>query len=116
MSTIASALVGEKFGILTVISVAKRTGYNGQAYLNCKCECGKEREVRRNNLTSGSTKSCGCSHKRTVNSKKVNFVISNRPGESASVSADKKELGKKRRRIEEIKDQQALERELSAWP
>lgn len=26
----------------------------------CKCDCGTVRQIPRNNLTSGNTKSCGC--------------------------------------------------------
>lgn len=51
-------LTGQVFGKLTVVSFA---GSNGRkAMWSCKCECGNEKTVTGNNLTSGNTKSCGC--------------------------------------------------------
>jgi hypothetical protein len=32
----------------------------GRALWNCRCSCGKEREVRANSLISGRARSCGC--------------------------------------------------------
>lgn len=54
-------LTGKKFGRLTVI---KRTGSNeGKRIIYlCKCECGKEKIIRGDNLRNGKTKSCGCLH------------------------------------------------------
>lgn len=58
-------ITGQKFGMLTVI---ERNGIitsgiksiTTQSRWLCKCECGKETTVGRNNLKSGTTKSCGC--------------------------------------------------------
>ncbi|KKM85696.1 hypothetical protein LCGC14_1286380 [marine sediment metagenome] len=52
-------LIGKKFGKLIVI---KKTDKNkwGNYYWLCKCDCGKEKIIRGNNLKSGVTKSCGC--------------------------------------------------------
>lgn len=51
-------LTGMEFGRLRVIASA---GRNGRHLLyRCRCECGNVRDVRRGNLTSGNTKSCGC--------------------------------------------------------
>jgi hypothetical protein len=106
-------LVGKKSGLLTVMSVSKRKGNNGQTYWHCACECGKESEVRQDNFTSGHTISCGCNHKKANPLKKVQFVISNRPSDHRAVSDDKKQTGRMRRKIEEIKEQRELERALS---
>lgn len=51
-------LTGQVFGRLTVISRAENKG--GRIYWNCKCECGNEKRISRNDLKRGSTKSCGC--------------------------------------------------------
>jgi 5-methylcytosine-specific restriction endonuclease McrA len=55
---------GETYGKLTVLSFSK---YVGDSILKtrtslwlCECECGNKIEVRNSNLTSLSTKSCGC--------------------------------------------------------
>lgn len=55
---------GETYGKLTVLKFSK---YVGESELKtrtslwlCECECGNTIEVRNSNLTSSSTKSCGC--------------------------------------------------------
>ena len=48
-------LVGKRFGKLVVIS----NEAHKKGHLVCQCDCGKIVEVRRGNLTSGSTRSCG---------------------------------------------------------
>lgn len=55
-------LTGEKFGRLTVIGVSKKveSGNRERYYWRCKCDCGNEKEVRTDCLTSGLVKSCGC--------------------------------------------------------
>ena len=53
-------LTGKKFGRLTVISKSYKRDKSGNVYWNCKCDCGKEVEVRGRNLKDGHTKSCGC--------------------------------------------------------
>lgn len=51
-------LIGKQFGEWVVL---KYNGYDGKnvTYL-CKCSCGTERNVRRNMLLKGVSKSCGC--------------------------------------------------------
>lgn len=51
-------LVGTKFHRLTVISFVEMIG--SHSYWVCRCDCGKEKIVRKTSLTSGHTKSCGC--------------------------------------------------------
>lgn len=55
-------LTGEKFGRLTVIGVSRKveSGNRERYYWRCKCDCGNEKEVRTDCLTSGLVKSCGC--------------------------------------------------------
>ena len=52
-------LTGQTFGKLTVVSFAGRSNSRSAMWL-CKCDCGTEKAVRGNSLTSGNTKSCGC--------------------------------------------------------
>ena len=47
-------IVGQKFGMLTVLE--ELPGYK----VLCLCDCGDIIEVRRNELVTGNTKSCGC--------------------------------------------------------
>jgi len=58
-------LTDRTFGRLVVIRFARYQKSGGSVWL-CKCECGKEVEVRRDHLTSGKTKSCSCLHKEIV--------------------------------------------------
>ena len=50
--------VGDRFGRLTIIG--ERIDRNKVVYFPCRCDCGATKEVRWNNLQSGTTKSCGC--------------------------------------------------------
>ena len=52
-------LRGQQFGLLTVIEFAGFDRYR-ESHWKCRCACGRECIVRRGNLTSGHTKSCGC--------------------------------------------------------
>ena len=58
-------LIGQKFGKLTILKFVEKqdriTAGAGTAFW-CKCECGKELEIRRNSLLNKTrpTQSCGC--------------------------------------------------------
>ncbi|WP_077604155.1 hypothetical protein [Oceanobacillus sojae] len=53
-----SNIAGKRFGMLTAIKkVGKSKNRNNWL---CKCDCGNETIVLTSNLTSGTTKSCGC--------------------------------------------------------
>ncbi len=56
---------GERHGKLKVLSFS-HTGSNYISHWLCRCDCGKETVVCGGNLTSGNTKSCGCSHKEAM--------------------------------------------------
>ncbi|OPY84201.1 MAG: hypothetical protein A4E65_00339 [Syntrophorhabdus sp. PtaU1.Bin153] len=51
-------LTGKVFGHLTVLGFHEKK--NGSQYWLCKCDCGKTVIIQRSNMTSGTTKSCGC--------------------------------------------------------
>ena len=50
--------VGKRFGMLTALSYARKE--QGFHVWHCRCDCGREVDVRQSNLQSGWTKSCGC--------------------------------------------------------
>jgi len=50
---------GNRYGRLTVISHAGKDHRNKHLWL-CKCECGNEKTVVGDNLSSGKSNSCGC--------------------------------------------------------
>lgn len=51
--------IGDRYGRLKVISYSHTDKYGYRCYL-CKCNCGNEKVIASNNLSSGKTKSCGC--------------------------------------------------------
>lgn len=60
---------GTKFNDLTVIRKTKEKSNESYLWL-CRCDCGNEVKVKKWNLTSGNTKSCGCLKMESV--KKMN--------------------------------------------
>lgn len=52
------SLVGEKFGMLTVLSRAPNKG--GLVVWNCRCDCGSEILVLATRLLRGAKTTCGC--------------------------------------------------------
>ena len=58
-------LTGNKYGRLVVVSPGE-TCANGAAQWVCRCDCGKEKTFRANNLRSGRSTSCGCFRKEVV--------------------------------------------------
>ena len=67
------SLIGKKFNLLTVESVGDKV--RGSFYLNCKCECGKNKVARERDILEGNTKSCGCLNN---NPTKCNFYKTKR--------------------------------------
>jgi len=56
-------LAGQRFGHLTAIERAE-SAIDGHAQWRVRCDCGKEKIVRGNHLTSGKIQSCGCLQKK----------------------------------------------------
>ena len=54
---------GERFGRLTVVALAKPGGPGFASSWLCRCDCGGEKVVFKNNLVNGYTTSCGCFHR-----------------------------------------------------
>ena len=57
-STIPKDLVGQKFGMLTVLEKAPNIDVK-TAFL-CKCDCGNTKAIKTMNLRNGKARSCGC--------------------------------------------------------
>lgn len=53
---------GQRYGRLTVIREVRKTGADGKHYRAalCRCDCGQHVTPRISSLTSGDTRSCGC--------------------------------------------------------
>ena len=67
--TRAADLAGRRFGRLVALAMMPRRPRTNSATWNCRCDCGREREVRADNLTAGRVVSCGCY--RAENGKKA---------------------------------------------
>ena len=63
-------LVGQRFGMLTVISQAESTESGKRRWL-CRCDCGTEKVIIGSNLRRGTTVSCGCKGKRDLTGQRV---------------------------------------------
>ncbi|SSW64316.1 hypothetical protein AVE30378_01018 [Achromobacter veterisilvae] len=61
--TKALDLVGQKFGLLTVISRSATNTMRGGSMWDCICECGGRKTAWSANLKKGGTRSCGCLRK-----------------------------------------------------
>ena len=73
-------LTGQRFGILTAISLAERPTNGQGAHWLCKCDCGAESVARAKDLRNGNTASCGCQQKpRGHSSKGVHTQAISRP-------------------------------------
>lgn len=53
-------IVGQTFGLLTVVKRHSQNNSAGHTQWVCSCECGNTTVATGTNLKSGSTKSCGC--------------------------------------------------------
>jgi len=58
-------LTGQRFGRLVAIDWKSGGATTGRIW-RCRCDCGNETDVRRRDLKTGNTGSCGCLH-RTIN-------------------------------------------------
>lgn len=53
-------IAGKKFGKLTALYNTDKLTKHKEFIWHCRCDCGKELDVPLSRLTSGNTKSCGC--------------------------------------------------------
>jgi hypothetical protein len=78
-------LTGLRFGRLVVLAYShERLSGNLRiqsriTYWRCRCDCGNEKVVSRNDLTSGNTKSCGCLRREGGHGLPASHRMSKRP-------------------------------------
>ncbi len=60
MRSATMSFIGRKFGRLTVIAFDEERSKPHKQRWICRCDCGTEKSILRNNLTQGGVKSCGC--------------------------------------------------------
>ena len=80
-------LTGQRFGQLTVTGPAGKSA-DGRLLWHCRCDCGKTIVVRGYSLTSGGTRSCGCSRIRDLSGQRFGRLVALRPtGETRATFA-----------------------------
>lgn len=57
-------LTGQKFNLLSVVSLSDRKSKCRGAFWNCVCDCGNQVTVMARSLKTGHTVSCGCWHRK----------------------------------------------------
>lgn len=72
-------LTGEKFGRLTVIKDSGQRNNQQQIMWECKCDCGNTILVSTVHLTSGHTKSCGCSRRLDLTGQHFGILVALEP-------------------------------------
>lgn len=66
-------LVGRRFGKLVVLSQDKKDGRF--PLCRCRCDCGREKEVRAYSLLSGNTTSCGCIRHKDITGERFGRLV-----------------------------------------
>ena len=69
------ALIGQKFGKLTIIKFLGNNNYGKHQY-ECLCECGNLTIVSEQHLKSGNTRSCGCIRKeQSIGEQQIETIL-----------------------------------------
>lgn len=55
---------GNRFGMLTIVTMLDQKNSNGSYRYITQCDCGESKAIYYNQLASGRTKSCGCLQRR----------------------------------------------------
>lgn len=71
-------LTNQRFGRLVVVE--KAFVKNQHTYWRCKCDCGKEKEVRGSLLRNGNTTSCGCYQKERASEQQSLKILNKKFG------------------------------------
>lgn len=68
-------LTGHRFGRLTVLYRVRQDGCAATVW-HCRCDCGKEKDVRASKLKTGNTRSCGCLRSELVKESNIKHNMS----------------------------------------
>ena len=71
---------GMRSGSLVVIGVSDKRSKSGQIYLDCKCDCGTIKQVRKDRIVKQITKSCGCKKAELVSKSRRLDITGNKYG------------------------------------
>lgn len=84
MGIIKNNLSGKKIGRLKVVKISYKLR---STYWECQCDCGNKIVVKRSNLISGNTKSCGCLKKEVDSLKHLREKSPNWKGDKVKYRA-----------------------------
>jgi len=74
--------IGDRFGRLVIVETGikhlDKNGHNIQ-FCRVRCDCGREVETRKKNITHGISRSCGCLHDELVTARNYRHGGSHRP-------------------------------------
>ena len=82
---VSKDITGIRFGRLIAIEDRGDRGKKGQQIWTCRCDCGNETKVFKQNLIKGQTQSCGCLHKETIKAKKAMNITGRRFGKLTAI-------------------------------
>lgn len=71
------ALIGKKYGMLKIISIAESDSGNNKRY-NCLCDCGNKTVTYRSSILKG-IESCGCKRNKRTGKRSTTHGMSNTP-------------------------------------
>lgn len=83
-------LIGQRFGMLTVTGDSGKRK-NGCILWNCKCDCGKEIQLKRFQLISGNVQSCGCVPKQYASKRQIEDLTGRQFGELTALRPEGKD-------------------------
>jgi hypothetical protein len=83
-------LTGQRFGRFLVIKQLDKRK-NKQIMWLCKCDCGKEKEVRGNILRRGQSKSCGCFQRERASEANLKDLTGHRFGKLVCIKLHSKD-------------------------
>ena len=63
-------MIGKRFGRLVVLSEAERNKCGSRRWL-CQCDCGEQKAITGNNLSTNQTTSCGCFQREGAAARKL---------------------------------------------
>lgn len=72
-------IIGRRFGKLIVLYECNYRKPPSKKVFRCLCDCGKEKDVVRDNLMSGYTMTCGCATKELISKSQITHGLSKHP-------------------------------------
>ena len=82
---VSKDITGIRFGRLITIEDRGDRGKKGQQIWTCRCDCGNETKVFKQNLITGQTQSCGCLHNESLGKNRAMDITGKRFGKLVAI-------------------------------